>query len=74
MALPVSTFSGCVPSRAIKMDINAILSFLAHLNPIILIIVGVILVFASKLAKFVGVVCVILGAFLLCLPYLLTVI
>jgi len=56
------------------MDISAVLSFLAHLNPIILIIVGVVLFFASKLAKFVGVVCVILGAILLCLPYLLTVI
>lgn len=56
------------------MNINAILSFLAHLNPIILIIAGLILLVESRLAKFVGVVCIILGAILLCLPYLLTVI
>ena len=56
------------------MTINTILSFLANLNPIILIIVGLILVFASRLAKWVGVICIILGAILLLLPYLLTVI
>jgi len=56
------------------MDISAVLSFLAQLNPIILIVVGLVLIFASKLAKFVGIVCVILGAILLCLPYLLAVI
>ena len=56
------------------MDITAIYSFLAHLNPIILIVVGVILIFASRLAKFVGVVCTILGAVLLLMPFLLTMI
>jgi len=56
------------------MDIGAIYSFLATLNPIILIVVGVVLIFASKLAKFVGAVCTILGVILLLLPFLLTMI
>jgi len=75
---PAKALSGTayeyVPSRDTRMDINAIYSFLATLNPIILIVVGLVLVFASKLAKFVGVVCTILGVILLLLPFLLTMI
>ena len=56
------------------MDISAIYSFLATLNPIILIVVGVVLIFASRLAKFVGAVCTVLGVILLLLPFLLTMI
>ena len=63
-----------VSSRDTNMDIGAIYSFLATLNPIILIVVGVVLIFASKLAKFVGAVCTILGVILLLLPFLLTMI
>lgn len=63
-----------VPPRDTNMDISAIYSFLATLNPIILIIVGLVLIFASKLAKFVGAVCTILGVILLLLPFLLTMI
>jgi len=44
------------------------------LNPIILIIVGLVLIFASRLAKFVGAVCTVLGVILLLLPFLLTMI
>jgi drug/metabolite transporter (DMT)-like permease len=48
--------------------------FLIHLNPILLIIVGVILFFAAKFAKIIGIVAMILGAVLLALPYLLKVV
>jgi hypothetical protein len=48
--------------------------FLIHLNPILLIIVGVILFFAAKFAKIIGIVSMILGAVLLVLPYLLRVV
>jgi len=53
------------------MDMNTVYQFLIHLNPIILIIVGVVLFFASKLAKFIGILCVIAGIILLLLPYIL---
>ena len=53
------------------MDINTVYQFLIHLNPIILIIVGAVLFFASKLAKFIGIICAVVGVILLLLPYLL---
>ncbi len=56
------------------MDLNSIYQFLIHLNPILLIIVGVVLFFAAKFAKIIGIVSIILGAVLLVLPYLLRVV
>jgi hypothetical protein len=44
------------------------------MNPFLLIIVGVIVFFAGKLAKFVGVVVIILGLIDLLFPYLLRVV
>ncbi len=56
------------------MDINTIYQFLVHLNPIILIIVGIIVFIAEKFAKWIGIAAVIIGVVLLALPYLLRVI
>ena len=56
------------------MDINTVYQFLVHLNPIILIIVGIILLIAQKFAKWIGIGAIVLGAILLALPYLLRVI
>jgi len=51
--------------------VNPLYSFLVSVNPFILIILGVIVFFAGKLRKFVGIVIVILGLVDLLLPYLL---
>ena len=56
------------------MDVNTVYQFLVNLNPIILIIVGIILLIAQKFAKWIGIGAVILGVVLLALPYLLKVI
>ena len=56
------------------MDINTVYQFLVHLNPIVLIIVGIIVLIAQKFAKWIGIIAVILGVILLALPYLLKVI
>ena len=50
---------------------NPMISFLFTLSPLILIILGVVVFFAGKLAKFVGIVIVILGLVDLLFPYLL---
>ena len=55
------------------MDINTIYQILVHLNPIILIIVGIVIFIAGKFAKWIGIIAVILGVILLALPYLLKV-
>jgi len=46
-------------------------SWLLTLNPIVIIILGVIVFFAGKLAKWVGVIMVIVGVIFLALPYIL---
>ena len=56
------------------MNPTEVYQFLIHLNPILLIIVGVVLFFAAKFAKFVGIIAMILGVILLVLPYLLRVV
>ena len=45
--------------------------WLLTLNPIVVIILGVIVFFAGKLAKWVGVIMVIVGIVFLALPYVL---
>jgi hypothetical protein len=50
---------------------RTIYQFLLRLNPIILIIVGVLVFLSGKLAKFVGIVSIILGTVFLVLPYIL---
>jgi hypothetical protein len=49
---------------------NSAYTWLLTLNPIVLIILGVIVVFAGKLAKWVGIIMVIVGIIFLALPYL----
>ncbi len=51
--------------------LNSAYKWLLTLNPIVLIILGVIVFFAGKLAKWVGVIMVIVGIIFLALPYLL---
>ena len=53
------------------MDVNTVYQFLVNLNPIVLIIVGIILLIAQKFAKWIGIGAIILGVILLALPYLL---
>jgi hypothetical protein len=53
---------------------NPVISFFFTLSPIILIILGVAVFFAGKLAKFLGIVIAILGLFELLFPYLLKVV
>jgi hypothetical protein len=49
---------------------NSAYTWLLTLNPIVVIILGVIVFFAGKLAKWVGVIMVIVGIIFLALPYL----
>jgi drug/metabolite transporter (DMT)-like permease len=46
-------------------------TWLLTLNPIVVIILGVIVFFAGKLAKWVGVIMVIVGVIFLALPYIM---
>jgi hypothetical protein len=60
-----------IPTTPSSSILNPIYSFLVSVNPFILIILGVVVFLAGKLAKFVGVVLVMLGLVDLLLPYLL---
>jgi drug/metabolite transporter (DMT)-like permease len=46
-------------------------AWLLTLNPIVVIILGVIVFFAGKLAKWVGIIMIIVGVIFLALPYLM---
>ena len=59
-----------IPTLPGSSILTPIYNFLMSLNPFILIILGVVVFFVGKLAKFVGIVLVILGAIHLLLPYL----
>ena len=50
---------------------NSAYTWLLTLNPILLIILGVIVFIAGKLAKWIGIIMVIVGVILLVLPFLL---
>jgi len=52
---------------------NTIMSFFFTLSPLILIILGVVVFLAGKLAKFVGIVIAILGLVELLLPLIMSV-
>ena len=54
--------------------VNSAVTWLLTLNPIVLIILGIIVFFAGKLAKWVGIIMVIVGIIFLVLPYLLRVV
>ena len=51
--------------------VNSAYTWLVTLNPILLIILGVIVFIAGKLARWIGIIMVILGVILLALPFLL---
>lgn len=51
--------------------VNSAYAWLLTLNPIVVIILGVIVFFAGKFAKFVGIIMLIVGLILLALPYVL---
>ena len=51
--------------------VNSAYAWLLTLNPILLIILGVIVFIAGKLAKWIGIIMVIIGVILLALPFLL---
>jgi len=54
--------------------VNSAYTWLVTLNPILLIILGVIVFIAGKLARWIGIVMVIVGVILLALPFLLHII
>lgn len=51
--------------------LNSAYTWLLTLNPLIVIILGVIVFFAGRLAKWIGIIMVIVGIIFLALPYLL---
>ena len=50
---------------------NSAYTWLVTLNPILLIILGIIVFIAGKLAKWIGIVMVIIGVILLALPFVM---
>ena len=50
---------------------NSAYTWLVTLNPILLIILGVIVFIAGRLAKWIGIIMVIVGVIFLVLPYIL---
>jgi hypothetical protein len=54
--------------------INSAYTWLVTLNPILLIILGVIVFIAGRLAKWIGIIMVIIGVILLALPFLMHII
>jgi len=50
---------------------NSAYTWLLTLNPILLIILGVIVFIAGRLAKWIGIIMVIVGVILLALPFLM---
>ena len=53
---------------------NSAYAWLLTLNPIVVIILGIVVFFAGSLAKWIGVIMVIVGLIFLALPYLLKII
>jgi hypothetical protein len=51
--------------------VNSAYTWLLTLNPILLIVLGIIVFIAGKLAKWVGIIMVIVGIIFLILPYVL---
>jgi hypothetical protein len=51
--------------------VNSAYAWLLTLNPILLIILGVIVFIAGRLAKWIGIIMVIVGVIFLVLPYVL---
>jgi len=54
--------------------VNSAYTWLVTLNPILLIILGVVVFIAGKFAKWIGIIMVIVGVIFLALPYILGVI
>ena len=54
--------------------VNSAYTWLVTLNPILLIILGIVVFIAGKFAKWIGIIMVILGIIFLILPYILGVI
>ena len=59
-----------VNQSATSMASSAV-TWLLALNPLLLIILGVVVFIAGKLAKWVGIIMVIIGVVLLALPYVM---
>jgi uncharacterized membrane protein len=51
--------------------VNSAYAWLLTLNPILLIVLGVIVFIAGKLAKWIGIIMIIVGIIFLALPYIL---
>ena len=75
----IATLLGVSLFRILEIGVNQSASSMASsaytwlltLNPIVVIILGVIVFIAGKLAKWVGVIMIIVGIIFLALPYLL---
>jgi uncharacterized membrane protein len=53
---------------------NSAVTWLLTLNPLVLIILGVIVFIAGKLAKWIGIIMIIVGVILFALPYIMHII
>ena len=61
-------------SQSAGSMVNSAYAWLVTLNPILLIILGIIVFIAGRLAKWIGIIMVIVGVIFLALPYILGVI
>jgi len=60
-----------VNQQTVGSMVNSAYAWLLTLNPIVVIILGIVVFFAGKLAKWIGVIMIIVGLIFLALPYLL---
>jgi uncharacterized membrane protein len=67
----VRVFSEIGVSQTAGSMVNSAYTWLVTLNPILLIILGVIVFIAGRLAKWIGIIMVIIGVILLALPFLM---
>jgi len=54
--------------------VNSAYAWLLTLNPIVVIILGIVVFFAGSLAKYIGIIMVIVGLIFLALPYVLKIV
>lgn len=66
----INSISASQVSGSSSSVINSAYKWLVSMNPVVLIIIGVVAFFAGALSKFIGIIMVIAGIILLVLPYL----
>ncbi len=71
IAVMVLLLATSVAAEAGQSSMNDAKNFLSSVNPLILIVAGILLVLASSLAKFIGILLLIVGAVALVVQFLL---